>query len=76
MDTPRDEHAQVAEPAFAPFIPTARKWGLGRSKAIELANAGLLETFLIGRRRFIYLRSLRELPKRLAESAKDGADSK
>ncbi|MGO4549926.1 hypothetical protein AB4059_02325 [Lysobacter sp. 2RAF19] len=54
-------------PEYAPFIPKAREYGIARSKAIELANAGLLDTFLIGRRRFVFLDSLRTLPERLAK---------
>lgn len=65
--------SETQNPDFAPFIPTARAWGIARSKAIELANAGFLDTFKIGRRRFVYLRSLRELPQRLAAAERDGA---
>jgi len=52
---------------FRPFIPECAKVGIGRSKAYELANAGLLETVSIGRRRFVYLDSLYTLPGRLAK---------
>ena len=57
MDT--GEHRE-----FRPFIPECAKVGIGRSKAYELANAGLLETVAIGNRRFVYLDSLYSLPQR------------
>lgn len=56
---------------YRPFVPACRQVGLGRTRAYELAGAGLLESFLIGRRRFIYLDSLYSLPQRLAESVED-----
>lgn len=53
---------------FGPFIPECNKKGVGKTKAYELANAGLLETFQIGSKRYIYLDSLLTLPQRLQES--------
>lgn len=53
---------------FGPFIPECGKKGLGKTKAYELANAGLLETFQIGSKRYIYLDSLLTLPRRLQDS--------
>ena len=50
---------------FRPFIPECTKRGLGKTKSYELANAGLLETFQIGTRRFVYLDSLLTLPQRM-----------
>lgn len=54
---------------FRPFIPECAKVGIGRSKAYELAKAGLLETVSIGTRRFVYLDSLYTLPARLAAAS-------
>ena len=53
---------------FGPFIPECSKKGVGKTKAYELANAGLLETFQIGSKRYIYLDSLLTLPRRLQDS--------
>ncbi|MDH5834244.1 hypothetical protein [Luteimonas kalidii] len=61
-----DKHGQRE---FRPFIPECNKVGIGRSKAYELANSGLLETTTIGRRRFVYLDSLYTLPQRLNAAA-------
>jgi len=52
---------------FRPFIPECTKRGIGKTKAYELANAGLLETFAIGTKRYVYLDSLLSLPERLAQ---------
>lgn len=51
---------------FRPFIPECNKRGIGKTKAYELAADGLLETFLIGSKRYVYLDSLGTLPERLA----------
>ena len=50
---------------FGPFIPECKKRGFGGTKAYELWNAGLLETFTIGKKRYVYLDSLLTLPQRL-----------
>jgi hypothetical protein len=52
---------------FRPFIPECAKRGIGKTTAYELASNGDLETFLIGRKRFVYLDSLATLPERLAK---------
>ncbi|TWT22187.1 excisionase [Luteimonas wenzhouensis] len=48
-------------------MPECTKRGIGRTKAYELANAGLLETFSIGTKRYVFLDSLLSLPERLAQ---------
>src|SRR3546814_16379870 len=50
---------------FRPFIPECAKRGIGKTKAYELADAGLLETFTIGTKRYVYLDSLLTLPQRI-----------
>ncbi len=60
---------------FRPFIPECEKRGIRKTKAYELANAGLLEVFSIGTRRFIYVDSLLSLPQRLKEAANDAERS-
>lgn len=57
--------------AFAPLVETCREHGISRTIAFELAAAGALETFRIGRRRYVKIDSLRTLPERLA--AKESA---
>lgn len=59
------------EPTFGPFVETCKAFGINRSRAYELADAGLLETFNVGRNRFIKIESLKGLPDRLADAAND-----
>lgn len=51
---------------YRPFIAECATRGIGKTKAYELANAGLLETFVIGSKRYVYLDSILSLPARLA----------
>lgn len=60
-------------PPYGPFVPTCERYGIGRSKSFQFVQEGLLDTFLIGRRRFVYFDSLDTLPQRLAEREKDAA---
>lgn len=57
---------------FGPFVPECTKRGIGKTRAYELANAGDLETFFIGSKRYVYLDSLLSLPKRLAQREQAG----
>lgn len=54
-------------PLFRPFVETCREHGISRTVAYELANAGVLDTFCIGRARYVMVESLRSLPERLAQ---------
>lgn len=53
--------------AFGPLVDECRARGIGRTVAFELARNGLIETFNIGRRRFVMLDSLDRLPDALAK---------
>ena len=55
-------------PDFLPFVEACSANRISRTVAYELANAGLLETFTIGRRRYVKVESLRSLPERLAQA--------
>jgi len=55
----------ASAPAFAPLVPACAAHGISRTVAFELSAAGLLDTFLIGKRRYVYMDSLRTLPERL-----------
>ena len=58
---------------FGPMVETCRAYGISRTVAFRLSDQGLLETFRIGRRRYVVLSSLRALPERIAESRRDAA---
>lgn len=60
--TPRD---------YGPFVKECAKRGIGKSRAYQLANEGLLETDYIGKTRVVYLDSLLTLPWRLKAAAND-----
>lgn len=59
--------ASVTERDFRPFIPECSKRGIGKNTAYELMRQGLLDTFCIGRKRFVLLESLDRLPERMAK---------
>ncbi len=59
------------KPAFRPFIEACREHGIPKSTAYVLLRDGLLETFTIGRSRYIYLDSLHTLPERLAKAGRE-----
>ena len=58
-----------ANPSYLPLVTGCGGHGISRSVAFELARKGLLATFLIGTRRYVYMESLRTLPERLGEEA-------
>lgn len=64
-----------AHPAaeYGEFVPTCREYGIQRTVAYQLANAGLIQTFHIGTKRFVYRDSLRTLPDRLAQREREAA---
>lgn len=55
---------------YGPLVPTCAEYGIRRSRAHEYAQNGLIDTFSMGRKRYVYRASLDTLPERLAESAK------
>lgn len=63
----------TASPAFRPLVEACIDHGISRTVAFELARKGLLKTFTIGTRRYVWLESLRTLPERLAANDTDEA---
>lgn len=64
--------SQKAAPAFGGLVEVCTAHGIGRTVALALADKGLLDTFKIGTRRYVYLDSVHTLPQRL-QAAKAGA---
>ena len=60
-------NTSAANRDFRPFIPECSRRGLGKTKAYELANEGLLDTFRIGSKRYVLIESLDSLPQRLQD---------
>jgi len=57
---------------FVPLVEYARECGVTRTNSYELVRRGLIETFKIGRIRYVVLDSWRSLPQR---AGPDGAIS-
>jgi len=57
---------RTTEPAYGPMVERCNEHGISRTVAFELARKKLIKTFTIGKRRYVYLDSLRTLPDRLA----------
>jgi hypothetical protein len=55
---PRRSHYQ---PLSVPVLDGFEMIGVGTTKGYELVNAGIIETFVIGRRRYATLESLERL---------------
>ena len=51
---------------YRAFVPACKDRDISRTTAYYLAKAGLLETFTIGRKRYVYEDSLDSLPERMA----------
>lgn len=65
------DHKSPASPggyavAYRPLVEACADHGISRSVAFELARSGTLDTFTIGKRRYVRLDSLHSLPDRLA----------
>ena len=52
--------------AFGPFIPNMRARGFGKTTSYKLLKLGLVETAMIGGRRFVRLASIDSLFDRFA----------
>lgn len=50
---------------FGPLAVECKRRGIGRTLAYDLMNQGLIETFLIGRKRMVTIASLDSLPDKL-----------
>lgn len=62
-----------AEPAFGPLTEECANHGISRSAAYRLIASGDLATFLVGRRRYVLLDSLKSLPTRMGVAGKPEA---
>jgi len=60
--------AHYTEPSYGPLVEVCRMFGISRSVAFELASDGLLETFKLNARRYVFIDSVRTLPERLAST--------
>jgi len=52
---------------FRALVPACAERDIGRTRAFELMKAGLVETFKIGTKNYVFIDSLDTLPSRLKE---------
>ena len=64
--------SESTNPAYRPLVEACGEHGISRTVAFDLARKGLLDTFTIGKRRYVRLESLRTLPDRLAVASGGG----
>jgi hypothetical protein len=68
-EAPMFNQPDTFTPTYGPLVPTCRAFGIRRSNAFAMARAGLLATFTLNRKRYVYLDSLLALPSRRHEWA-------
>ena len=64
---------QNIRPPYGPLVETCAIYGIKRSRAHEYAKNGLITTFKMGTKSYVYLAYLDGLPQRLAELASEAA---
>lgn len=52
-------------PEYGELVRECARWGIRRTKAFDLARKNLIQTFLIGRKRYVWINSLASLPLRI-----------
>lgn len=67
------DDTQKSSRPYGRMVPECRKRGIGRSKAYELEATGLIETFSIGRGKYVFLDTLDTLPQRANDKAQRAA---
>lgn len=55
-------------PEYGELVSECARWGIRRTKAFELARRKLIQTFMIGRKRYVLIASLATLPTRIESS--------
>lgn len=58
------ESQQSSQVNYLPLTEGLSLFGISRTRGFELTRAGLIETFCIGKRRYVMIDSLRTLPER------------
>ena len=69
-------HVDSSEPKYQRLTTACAAYGIKRSYAFKLMKLGFLDTFTIGKSRFVYIESLRSLPERLAANDDVGEGDK
>lgn len=58
------------EVAYGPLVDVCKAHGISRTRAFQYASQGLLETFSMGNRTYVYVSSVHTLPERLGAASK------
>ncbi len=53
------------DPKFYPFIKACKAHGIGKTAAYKILEENLVETFMVGPRRYVVLESLYALPQKI-----------
>lgn len=65
---------QENRPTYGPLVQSCAAYGIKRSRAHEYAKRGLIDTFTMGVKRYVYLNSLDTLPERMAAASQEAND--
>lgn len=58
---------------YGPLLNECEKRGIRKTRAYEYAAKGLIETFSIGRKKYVYVDSILSLPSKIASKQKADA---
>lgn len=62
------------EVAYGPLVDVCKAHGISRTRAFQYASQGLLETFPMGNRTYVYVKSVHSLPERLGAVRREPSD--
>jgi hypothetical protein len=63
-------NVEPVRPSYGPLVQSCAAYGINRTRAYEYTKDGLIDTFTMGVKRYVYFASLDTLPQRIAAAAK------
>ncbi|GAB3390754.1 hypothetical protein [Lysobacter fragariae] len=60
---------EPVRPTYGPLVQSCAAYGINRTRAYQYAKDGLIDTFTLGVKRYVFFASLDSLPKRMAAAA-------
>lgn len=60
---------EPVRPTYGPLVQSCAAYGINRTRAYEYAKDGLIDTFTMGVKRYVYFASLDTLPERIAKAS-------
>lgn len=64
---------EPVRPTYGPLVQSCAAYGINRTRAYEYAKDGLIDTFTMGVKRYVFFASLDGLPERIAAVSKKEA---